>query len=72
MYLVLHIPSGQFLWNPCLNTYWEFGSKRVANQLVDPECPVNILSQWGPIQDANKQVDWKNVLIEEFTIVERT
>lgn len=69
MFLVLHIPSGQFLWNPCLNTYWQFSVKRVADQLVDPACPVNLLTDWT-IKSANKQVDWDNILLDEFEIVE--
>jgi hypothetical protein len=71
MFLVLHIPSGQYLWNPVLNTYWAFGFKPIANQLVDPNCPVNILSDWDFIRKANPQIDWKAALLEEFEIVEK-
>lgn len=70
MFLILHIPSGQFLWNPCLNTYWGFRYKRIADQLVDPKCPVNVLEHDYVIHEANPQVDWTNATVDEFEIVE--
>lgn len=69
-YYVLHIPTGQFLWNSALNCYWYFCYKRVAMQLVDPECPVNLLSGWGSIKFSHSDIIWDKVSLDEFEIVE--
>lgn len=69
MYLVLHVITGQILINPVYKIPWAFSAKHVAEQLVKPDCPANLINMFGQVLEYNKIT--KPVSLDEFEIIYR-
>jgi hypothetical protein len=70
-YYVLHIPTGSFLWNEYTDDYWFFTVKRVAEELVKKDSPVNMFCYIKWFKKWNKNIDWDNLQLSEIAIVEK-
>lgn len=70
-YRILHIPTSSYLFNPVVNEYWIFGMFKVAHQLLEPNCPINLkFDCFTCIKEGNQQIDWNNFDLTEFEVVE--
>ena len=68
-YGLLHIPSGKLVQN-FSGKDWLFGTHKVILQLSEPDCPVNIATYACWLAAHNADIDWHNIVLQEFEIIE--
>jgi len=70
-YYILHIPSGSYVYNDVRKEDWWFAHKKIADQLVREDCPVNIYGYIKWFRKSNPQIDWDNLQLYELEVVEK-